>query len=330
MTPSMTSMAARLAVLAIPIVLAASLLPARGQTLSAQPVKIIVPYAPGGQGDITARLVADGLRGRIPQTVVVENRPGANGTIGTAQVAQSAPDGHTLLLVVASHVLTKALMPSIPFDPVESFAPITMTARTPVVLVVAPTLPVKTLAEFVAYARSRSGELAFASAGTGSNVHVFGQWFNQLAGLNMIHVPYKGSAAAHSDLIAGRAHMVFDTLPSVQGHIAQGNLRLLAVGGTKRLPQYPDIPTIAESGYPEFEASSWGAVLAPAGTPRPIVEKLNREIVAALKSPEIGERFTSFGADVVASTPEEMQAILKAEEKRFGALVRDLRIEISQ
>ncbi|MDC7788284.1 tripartite tricarboxylate transporter substrate binding protein [Rhodoplanes sp. TEM] len=327
---STTSAAARFFLLAVPLLLGALTLPARAQEYPTHAIRIIVPYAPGGQGDITARLVAEGLRTRLPQTVVVENRPGANGTIGTAQVAQAAPDGHTLLLVVASHVLTKALMPNVTFDPVKSFVPITMTARTPVVMVVSPTLPVKTLAEFVAYARSKPGELVYASAGSGSNVHVFAQWFNQLAKLNMIHVPYKGSAAAHSDLIAGRAHMVFDTLPSVQGHVAQGNLKLVAVGGTTRLPQYPDVPTIAESGYPEFEAASWGVVLAPAGTPKPIVDKLNREIVAVLRSPEVKERFASFGSEVVANSPAEMLTILQAEERRASALVRELGIEIGQ
>ena len=221
-------------------------------------------------------------------------------------------------------------MPNLPFDPIKSFAPITMTARTPVVMVVAPTLPVNTIAEFVSHAKSKPGELAYASAGNGSNVHLFGQWFNQLAKLEMIHVPYKGSAAAHPDLIAGRAHMVFDTLPSVQGHIAQGNLKLLAVGGKTRLAKYPDVPTVAEVGYPGYEAASWGAVLAPARTPKPVIDKLNQEIVAVLKSDSIRERMASFGSEVVGNSPEELLAVLESEEKLYGALIRALGIKMDQ
>jgi tripartite-type tricarboxylate transporter receptor subunit TctC len=221
-------------------------------------------------------------------------------------------------------------MPNLSFDPIKSFAPITMTARTPAVMVVAPSLPVKTLEEFVAYAKSKPGALAYASAGNGSNVHVFGQWFNQLAKLDMIHVPYKGSAAAHPDLIAGRAHMVFDTLPSVQGHIAQGNLRLLAAGGKMRLTQYPDVPTVAEAGYPGYEAASWGAVLAPAGTPKSIIDKLNREIVAVLRSDAVKDRMASFGSEVVGNSPEELLLVLESEEKLYGALIRELGIKMDQ
>jgi tripartite-type tricarboxylate transporter receptor subunit TctC len=304
--------------------------PAGAQTFPSGPIKIIVPYAPGGQADITARLLAEGLKSRLPQPVIVENRPGANGSIGTAAVAQAAPDGHTLVLVVSSHVFGRALMPSLPFDPITSFAPITMTARTPVVLVGAPNLPANTLVELVAYAKARPGELAYASAGNGSNVHVFGQWFNQLAKLQMIHVPYKGSAAAHADLIAGRVQVVFDTLPSVQGHIVQGNLKLFASAGKQRLAQYPSTPTIAESGYPEYEASSWGAVLAPAGTPKPVIDLLNREIVQVLHSPAIKERLASFGSEAVGNTPEELLAILTAEQARYGALIRELGIKMDQ
>jgi tripartite-type tricarboxylate transporter receptor subunit TctC len=304
--------------------------PALAQDFPAQTIKIVVPYAPGGQADITARLIADGLKTRLPQPVIVENRPGANGSIGSAAVAQAAPDGHTLALVVSSHVFGKALMPNLPYDPIKSFAPVAMTARTPIVMVAAPTLPVATLKEFVSYAAARPGQLAYASAGNGSNVQVFAQWFNQLAKLQMIHVPYKGSAAAHPDLIAGRAHMVFDTLPSVQGHITQGNLKLLAAAGAKRLAHFPDVPTIAEAGYAGYDAASWGAVLAPAGTPKSVIEKLNREIVAVLQSDAVKARMASFGSEVVAGTPDELLAALQTEEKRYGALIRELGIKMDQ
>lgn len=303
---------------------------AGAQEFPSGPIKIIVPYAPGGQADITARLVADGLKSRFSQPVIVENRPGANGSIGTAAVAQAAPDGHTLALVVSSHVFGRALMPNLPFDPIKNFAPITMTARTPVVMVAARTLPVANLQEFVAYAKSRPDQLAYASAGNGSNVHVFGQWFNQLAKLQLTHVPYKGSAAAHPDLIAGRVHMVFDTLPSVQGHIAEKNLKLLAAAGRQRLSQHPAVATIAESGFPEYDASSWGAVLAPVGTPQPVIERLNREIVAVLRSERVRDRLAAVGSEVVGNSPDELLAILKAEQERYGVLIRDLGIKLDQ
>lgn len=293
-----------------------------------KPLRIIVPYAPGGLADITARLLADALPARLGQPVVVENRPGANGAIGTTAVAKADPDGYTLGLVVSSHVFGKALVPNLPFDPVKDFAPITLTARTPIVLVASPTLPVRNLAELLQYIRARPDTLAFASAGNGSNVHVFGQWFNDVAGLKMVHVPYKGSTAAHMDLVAGRVAIAFDSLASVQPHIASGRMKLIAVGGTQRLPAYPDVPTIAESGYPAFQAESWGAILAPARTPPAVIERLNREIVAVLKSDKVHDKLTGAGAQVVGSSPAELQGVLVSEEKRYGELIRRLGITL--
>ncbi|HSV82747.1 MAG TPA: tripartite tricarboxylate transporter substrate binding protein [Ramlibacter sp.] len=293
-----------------------------------RPIKLIVPYAPGGSADLTARLVADALAPKLGQPVVVENRPGANGAIGTAAVAKADPDGYTLGLVVSSHVFGRALVPSLPFDPIKDFAPVTLTARTPIVLVVPATLPVRDVRELIAYARARPEKLAFASAGNGSNVHVFGQWFSDLAGLRMAHVPYKGSTAAHPDLIAGRVHMVFDSLAAVQPHIVSGKLRLLAVGGAQRVPQYPDVPTVAEAGLPGFAAESWGAVLAPARTPPAVIELLNREITAVLRSDKVRERLTGAGVQVVGSSPEELARVLAGDEKRYGDLIRKMGITL--
>lgn len=293
-----------------------------------RPIKLIVPYGPGGSADLTARLVADALATRLGQPVVVENRPGANGAIGTAAVAKAEPDGHTLGLVVSSHVFGRALVPSLPFDPIRDFAPVTLTARTPIVLVVPASLPVRDLRELIAYARARPGQLAFASAGNGSNVHVFGQWFSDLAGLRMAHVPYKGSTAAHPDLIAGRVHMVFDSLAAVQAHIASGKLKLIAAGGTQRVPPYPDVPTVAEGGLPGFAAESWGAILAPARTPPAVIDLLNREITAVLRSEKVRERLTGAGLQVVGSTPEELASVLSGDEKRYGELIRKMGITL--
>jgi len=292
-----------------------------------RPLRIVVPYAAGGLADITARLLADHLAARLQQPVVVENKPGANGTIGTALVAKAPADGNTLALVVSSHVFGRALMPDLPYDPIKDFAPVTLATRTAMVLVATPSLPVSNVPELVAYVRARPGQLAFASAGNGSNVHVFGQWFADLAGLRMTHVPYKGSAAAHLDLIAGRTHIVFDTLGAVQPHIAAGNLKVLAAGA-ERLRQFPDVATVAESGYPGFRAESWGAVLAPAGTPPARIDQLNREIVAALRTPAIRKRLEDAGAQVIGGTPAELGEVLMSEERKYGELIRRMGIKL--
>jgi tripartite-type tricarboxylate transporter receptor subunit TctC len=294
----------------------------------AKPVRLIVPYAPGGLPDITARLIAAGLGARLGQTAIVENRPGANGVIGTNMVARANPDGYTLALVASSHVFGRALVPNLPFDPVKDFAPVTMTTRTPIVLVASGTLPVKTLDDLLRYVRERPGQLAYASAGTGSNTHVFGKWFTDLAGLDMTHVPYKGSAPAHVDLISGRVAMGFETLASAQPNIASGELKLLAVAGEQRLPQYPEVPTVEQAGIKGFVAESWGAILAPAGTPADIVAKLNREIVAVLNTPEVKDRLAGAGAQVVGNSPEQLRETLAAEEQRYGALIQKMNITL--
>lgn len=299
-------------------------LPALAQDYPTNTIQLIVPYAPGGSGDITARLIAEHLSPALGQPVVVENRPGANGSIGSDFVAKAAPDGYTLEVVVQSHVLGKALMPSLTYDPVSDFEPISLMSRTQLGVVVPATLPVNTLEEFVAYVKDRPGELAFASAGHGSNAHVFTEWFLDTADLDMIHVPYAGSAAAHPDLISGVATMAFDTLASVQGLVADGRLKLLAVAGAERHPEFPDVPTIAESGYPDYDASSWTMLLVPAGTPEAIVDRLNKEVVAILSRDDVKERLASLGATVVASSPAEAKATMETEVQRYTDLIERL------
>jgi len=298
--------------------------PVMAQDYPTRTIQLIVPYAPGGQGDITARLIAEHLSPALGQPVVVENRPGANGSIGSDFVANSEPDGYTLEVVVQSHVLGKALMPNLTYDPVADFEPISLMARTQLGVVVPASLPVNTLEEFVAYIKERPGELAFASAGHGSNAHVFTEWFLDTAALDMIHVPYAGSAAAHPDLISGVATMAFDTLASVKGLVADGRLKLLAVAGAERHPEFPDVPTIAASGYEGYDASSWSALLAPAGTPKAIVDRLNTEVTAILGRDDVKERLASLGATVVASSPEEAKAIMETEVERYTDLITRL------
>lgn len=299
-------------------------LPASAQDYPTSTIQLIVPYAPGGSGDITARLIAEHLSPALGQPVVVENRPGANGSIGSDFVANAAPDGYTLEVVVQSHVLGKALMPNLTYDPVIAFEPISLMSRTQLGVVVPASLPVNTLEDFVAYVEEHPGELGFASAGHGSNAHVFTEWFLDVAGLDMIHVPYAGSAAAHPDLISGVATMAFDTLGSVQGLVADGRLKLLAVAGAERHPEFPDVPTIAESGYAEYDASSWTMLLAPAGTPQDIIDRLNTEVVAILGRDDVKERLASLGATVVASSPDEARATMETEVERYTDLIERL------
>lgn len=300
--------------------------PAIAQDYPTRAVQLIVPYAPGGQGDITARLIAQHLSPALGQPVVVENRPGANGSIGSAFVAKSEPDGYTLEVVVQSHVLGKALMPNLTYDPLKDFAPISLMTRTQLGLVVPASLPVENLQEFVAYVKQHQGELGFASAGHGSNAHVFAEWFLDIADLDMIHVPYAGSAAAHPDLISGVATMAFDTLASVKGLVSDKRLKLLAVAGAERHPEFPDIPTIAESGFDDYDASSWSVLLAPAGTPKEIVDRLNKEVVAVLAREDVADRLASLGATIVASSPQEATDTMDLEVKRYTDLIERLKL----
>ncbi|MBU8544543.1 MULTISPECIES: Bug family tripartite tricarboxylate transporter substrate binding protein [Roseomonadaceae] len=299
---------------------------AQAEPWPSRPVRIVVPYAPGGQGDITGRLLADQLTQRLGKSFFVENRAGANGVIGTDIVAKARPDGLTIGVVVASHVLQRALMPNLPYDPVADFVPVTMPARTQMVMVCTPGLPVRSVAEFVAHAKARPGQLAYKSAGAGSNSHLFGAWFCEATGIEMTHVPYRGSGDSMNHLVSGLVHLGFDTLPAVQDLIVNGQLRLLAAGGPDRSPQFPDVPTVAEAGVAGFAANSWSMVLAPKDTPAAIIDRMNAEMVAVLRLPALVERFTRMGAVPMANSPAEALALLRAEEAQYAALIARLGI----
>jgi tripartite-type tricarboxylate transporter receptor subunit TctC len=310
---------------------AALLLPLASANLHAQtwplkPVRIIVPYTVGGASDITARLLADRMSVKFGQPVTVENRAGASGTIGTDAVAKAAPDGYTLAFVASSHVVNKALFPALSYDPIKSFSPISQTANVQLVMVVPATLPVNSVAEFIALAKSKPGSLSYASSGSGSNPQFFAEMLKQAAGIELLQVPYKGSTAAHTDLLAGRTQLMFDALASVAPHVKSGRLKLLAVAGPVRSALLPDVPTVMEGGVGGFGATSWGALLAPAGTPKPVIDRLHQETVAILNSSEVKERLGALGAEVVASTPEQLGELMQREELRYSKMVRDLRI----
>jgi len=289
-------------------------------------MRIVVPYTPGGASDITARLIADRLPAVLGQACIVENRAGASGITGTQVVAEAEPDGHTLALIASSHVVNRALFPQIPFDPIGDFAPVTLTAQVQLVMVAPASLGVATLAEWIAHARANAARLAFASSGNGSNPHIFAADLLDRAGITIEHVPYRGSTAAHADLLAGRTHMMFDAYAAVAGHVREGRLRLLALAGPERSRLLPDLATVAEQGFPGYGATSWGGVLAPKNTPAPIVARLNREIVAILNRPDITERLAILGAEVVGSTPEAFLAHMRREQERYVALVQRLGI----
>ena len=290
----------------------------------AKPVRFVVAFPPGGGTDIIARSIAQKLAERIAQQVVVDNRPGAGGNIGTDMVAKSAPDGYTLLMGSAGPLAINAsLFGKMPFDPIKDLAPVTLAASTPNVLVVHPALRAATLKELIALAKARPGEINFASSGHGTPAHLAGELFNLMAGIKMVHVPYKGAAPALADLLGGQVQIMFSTMPPALPHVRDGKLRALAVTSAKRSPAAPELPTVDETALPGFEANTWHGVVVPAGTPGAIVARLNREIVAILHLPDVVERFSSQGAEALGSTPEEFAAYIKSETLKWAKVVRD-------
>ncbi len=290
----------------------------------AKPVRFVVAFPPGGGTDIIARSIAQKLAERIAQQVVVDNRPGAGGNIGTDMVAKSAPDGYTLLMGSAGPLAINAsLFGKMPFDPIKDLAPVTLAASTPNVLVVHPALRAATLKELIALAKARPGEINFASSGHGTPAHLAGELFNLMAGVKMVHVPYKGAAPALADLLGGQVQIMFSTMPPALPHVRDGKLRALAVTSAKRSPAAPELPTVDETALPGFEANTWHGVVVPAGTPGAIVARLNREIVAILHLPDVVERFSSQGAEALGSTPEEFAAYIKSETLKWAKVVRD-------
>jgi tripartite-type tricarboxylate transporter receptor subunit TctC len=289
-----------------------------------RPVRWIVPFAPSGPTDLMSRAVAEKLSQRLGQQFVVDNRAGAGGNIGAELVAKSAPDGYTLMIGhVGTHAINAALYPKIGFDPVKDFTPITLIATFPLALVIHPSVPAKDARELIALAKAKPGQLNFASAGNGGPTHLTGELFKSSAGIDIVHVPYKGNAAALLDLIAGRVQMMFSTMLTSMPHVRAGKLRAIGISGAKRSPQAPELPTIAESGLPGFVSVPWYGVLGPAGLPRPIVTKLNTEIARALAQPDMHERFVAQGVDLQSTTPEQFGALIKSEVVKWRKVVKD-------
>jgi tripartite-type tricarboxylate transporter receptor subunit TctC len=299
------------------------------QGYPAKPLKMIIPYPPGGGNDTLGRLFAAKLGDRLGQPVVVENRPGAGTLIGTELAAKSPPDGYTILLSsIATHALSPNLYSKVPYDPVKDFAPITLLGIAPTVLVVPADLPAKDLAELVAAAKARPGGLAYASGGNGTPPHINGEVFKSVAGVDLLHVPYKGGGPALVDLMAGRVQVMLDTAASAMPHVRSGKLRALAITGARRSPEYPDIPTFAEAGLPGYDTNAWYSMHAPAGTPPEVVRRLNAELVASLKDPDVQARFKQLTTEPVGNTPEEFAAFVRAELDKYARVIKSAGIRL--
>jgi tripartite-type tricarboxylate transporter receptor subunit TctC len=296
---------------------------ASAQAYPTKPIRLVVPFPAGGTTDILAREVAQRITEAWGQAVVVDNRPGAGGNIGSELVAKSLPDGYTLLMgTVGTHAINPSLYAKMPYDQVKDFAPVILVAGVPNVLVVNPSLPVSSLQDLIAYAKANPGKLNFASSGSGTSIHLSGELFKVMTGADMTHVPYKGSAPALRDLMGGQVQLMFDNLPSSLALIKAGKLKALAVTSTTRAAALPDVPTVAEAGLPGFEASSWFGVLAPAGTPPAIVAKLNGEIAKWLATPEAKEKLLSQGATAAGGSPEDFARHIAVETAKWQKVVK--------
>jgi tripartite-type tricarboxylate transporter receptor subunit TctC len=292
-----------------------------------KPITIIVPASPGGAIDITARLIGQKLTEAWGKTVVIENKGGATGTIGTDAVAKAAPDGYTLALVASSHAINPSMFKKLPYDTVKGFEPVILTHVVPLMLVVNNAVPAKTVLELVAYGKAKPGELTFASSGPGGAPHMSGELFSSMTGVQMLHVPYKGSTAAHADLLSGRTLLMFDTVAAINPHVKAGSLRALAVTTAKRSAAAPDVPTMAEAGITGYETSTWGGILAPAGTPKDVVAKLNAEMNKALASADVRQKMLASGIEPAGGSPQDFADFIQSEMVKWSRVAKAANIQ---
>lgn len=301
---------------------------ATAQDYPTKPIRVVVPYAAGGATDITARQISVGLTEQLGQPIVIDNRPGAGGGIGTAIVAKSAPDGYTIVFGnIGPNAIFPAIYPNLTYDPEKDFAPICVVVNTPLILVVRPQTPVKNVRELIAYGKANAGKVFYGSVGIGAMSHVASELFNLMAGTKFIHVPYKGSAPASIGAISGETTMYFGTGPEITSHIKAGTLRAIAISTSTRAPASPDLPTVAESGLPGFSVDVWFGLLAPAGTPRPIVDKINRAVGVVVNAPETRKRFIDSNSVPAFNSPDEFAAMIKSDIVKWGKVVRDAGIK---
>ncbi len=295
---------------------------ARDGTFPSRPIRLISPFTPGGGNDLVSRAVAVAMTRNIGQSVVVDNRPGANTIVGMEIVARAAPDGYTLIMTSSTQAINATLYPKLPYDSIKSFAPVTVVGSSPLIVAVPPSSPIKSITDLIAAARAKPGELTYPSAGTGNATHLGGELFASMAGVTLTHVPYKGSGPGLTDLSAGRLSVAFSTALSVVPFVNGGRLRAIAVTSAKRSSFMPDLPTVAESGLPGYEAGSWYGVVAPANTPRPVISRLHAEIVKVLVLPDVRDRLVSQGIDPVGNTPDEFAAYLKSEIGKWAKIIK--------
>jgi len=311
----------------IACLLAAMTMPAlaaeNAQSYPSKPIRLVVPFTPGGSTDILARVIGMKLTEAWGKQVVIDNRPGAGGNIGVDLVAKSLPDGYTLVMGhIGTFGVNPTLYPKLPYDPIRDFQPITLVALVPNMLSVNPSLPVKSVKELIALAKAKPGTINFGSGGNGSAAHLAGEYFKLMTKTEITHIPYRGTSPAVTDLIAGQIQMIITGVPPTLNFVKTGKLRALAVATSKRLALLPDLPTIAEAGVPGYEATQWYGVLAPAGTPRPIVDKLNAEMAKAIKGPDVREKLAADAAEPVGNSPEEFGAFIKKEIARWAPVVK--------
>ena len=315
------------AAVVVPAVLAQGPPTGAADAYPTKPVRVIVGLAPGGGADILARMLSQKLSENLRRSFVVENRTGAGGTLADALVARSAPDGYTVLAVASSFSITPAIFLKIPYDPIKDFVPVSLVVQAPILLLAHPSLPVKSVKELIALAKSRPGALDAASAGHGSSNHMALELFNSLTGLKIAHIPYKGAGPALIDLMAGQVHMLFANIVSSLGYVRNGKLRALAVTSARRSPAVPELPTVAES-VPGYETTTWHGWLAPAGTPAEVVTKLNVELARAVKSRDVAERLADDGGEPVGSTPEQFSQHLAGEIARWRKVVKEAGVRV--
>jgi tripartite-type tricarboxylate transporter receptor subunit TctC len=307
---------------------ALSLPAARAQTWPARPIRMIVPYTPGGFTDVTARLIAQKLQERLGQTVAIDNRPGANSIIGVDLIAKAPPDGHTIGVVIAAYAANTTLYPKLPYDPKKDLIPVSLIGVAPLMAAVNNNAPFKTPAELVAYAKRNPGKISFGSSGNGSAAHLTTEFLKAQTGTFMVHIPYRGAAPALTDLIGGQIQLFFDAASGLIGPGKSGQVRLIGVASDRRLPAAPDVPTFIEQGLGGFTGSTWAGVLAPAGTPREIVRRIADEVARIVRMDDVKARLDAMGTIPVGSTPEEFQTFLDAETAKWGKVIRDAKVTV--
>ena len=310
--------------LVLSIILFGSFQWAAAQSYPSRPIRMVVAFPPGGSTDLSARALGERLAAALAQPVLVENKPGASGNIGAEFVARSAPDGYTLFMAATSFATSPAFFPKLSWDPLKDFAPISLVATVPIIVVVHPSVPARTPGDLIAHSKANPGKLNMASPGAATLTRLSGEMFKQAAGIDWVTVHYKGGPPAVQDLLAGNAHVMFANISDVIGQVKAGRLRALAVTTAKRSAVAPELPTLAEGALPGFAVATWQAVLAPAGTPREIVQRLNAEIVKAMSEPAIKERFVSFGTDAATGTPEELGRFLADEVTKIGKIAKEV------